>query len=360
MTADGQNAGTRDGVELPAETRRIEISYTGVSLSDGAGVRLRYRLDGLDTTWVDAGAQRTAAFTRLPPGHYTMRVGARSARGSWGADEAKLRFRVLPAMWQRWWFISLAIAIAAAAIWLVLRYRRKQLEARLHAVVEERTRMARELHDTLLQGFTGIALQLRAIGARRQRALASPSAASETRNIDDESTHALDALVAVADQTLTEARQAVWDMRAPINAPATLGGSALVDKLERSAREVIGTERIALDFAVAGERRQLSPHIEEELGRIAREAIANAVRHGAARRIVVSLVYEPSALRLTVRDDGRGFDVSATPEARLAADGRGHFGLVGMRERAALIGARLTITSEPKQGTTVVVVLARA
>ncbi len=259
LIADGQLIPHSEGVELPAETRRLEIRYTGVSMSDGAGVRLRYRLDGLDTSWVDAGAQRMAAFTGLPPGHYNLRVAARSARGAWSATEASLRFRVLPAYYQRWWFIALVLALAIAAIALIARYRQKQLEARVHAVIEERTRMARELHDTLLQGFTGIALQLRAIGARRQRALGSPNAPEQSRAIDDESISALDALVAVADATLTEARHAVWDMRAPLRAPAGPGGSAFVDRLERSAREVIGAERIALDFAVAGERRPLPP-----------------------------------------------------------------------------------------------------
>jgi signal transduction histidine kinase len=182
----------------------------------------------------------------------------------------------------------------------------------------------------------------------------------EKSDRDADSSRALDALVAVAESTLSEARHAVWDMRAPIRIPAAPGGSAFVDRLERSAHEVIGSERIALDFAVAGDRRPLDPSVEEELGRIAREGIANAVRHGAPRRIVVSLVYEPAALRLTVRDDGRGFDASVPPNARIAADGRGHFGMVGMRERAERIGARLTITSEPGQGTTVLVVLARA
>jgi signal transduction histidine kinase/ligand-binding sensor domain-containing protein len=360
LTADGQPQNVHEAVELPAETRRVEIRYTGVSLSDGAGVRLRYRLDGLDTSWVESDAQRLAAFTRLPPGTYNLRVAARSERGSWGDSEARLRFRVLPAFYQRWWFIALALALAGVAGWLIARYRRKQLEARLQAVVEERTRMARELHDTLLQGFTGIALQLRAIGARRQHALNAGASVEEKSDRDADSSRALDALVAVAESTLSEARHAVWDMRAPIHIPAAPGGSAFVDRLERSAREVIGTERIALDFAVAGDRRPLDPTVEEELGRIAREAIANAVRHGAPRRIVVSLVYEPAALRLTVRDDGRGFDASAPPNARIAADGRGHFGLVGMRERAARIGARLAVTSEISRGTTVLVVLPRA
>lgn len=360
LIADGQPVSLVQDLELPAGTRRVEVHYTGVSLSDGAGVRLRYRLDGLDTNWVDAGAQRVASFTHLSPGSYDMRVGARSVRGAWESEESTLRFRVLPAFYQRWWFVALCFALAAAAIFLVIELRRRELELRMGAVIDERTRMARELHDTLLQGFTGIALQLRALGARRRNALAAGSTAGRSEAPVDDSSQALDALVAVAESTLSEARHAVWDMRAPARNPDAPVGSALVDQLERAAREIVGSAAIAIDFAVAGDRTPLDADTEEELSRIGREAIANAVRHGEPRRIVVSLVYEPKTLRLMVRDDGHGFDASASPVLQRTDGDRGHFGLIGMRERAARVGARLTVTSEPGRGTTVLIVLQRA
>jgi signal transduction histidine kinase len=360
VVADGQPMPVARDLEIPAGTRRMEVRYTGVSLSDGAGVRLRYRLDGLDTTWIDAGAQRTAAFTHLSPGRYTLRIEARTARGAWGGAEAALRMRVHPEYYQQWWFIALCLALAIAVVWAVIMYRHKELESRMNAVIEERTRMARELHDTLLQGFTGIALQLRAIGARRQHALKLESTSTQTDVREEESTHAIDALVAIAESTLSEARHAVWDMRAPPPRSMTPGAHALVDQLEHSAREVIGREPIALDFSVAGDRRPLPANVEEELCRIAREAIANAVRHGEPRRIVVSLVYEPSGIRLMVRDDGRGFDTGAPAAEGAPQRGRGHFGLVGMRERAVRLGARITISSELERGTTVLVALPKA
>jgi signal transduction histidine kinase/ligand-binding sensor domain-containing protein len=360
VVADGQSMTMVHSLEIPAETRRVEVRYTGVSLSDGTGVRMRYRLEGLDTTWVDAGAQRTASFTHLSPGRYTLRVAARTARGAWGGAESALRFRVLPAYYQQWWFIALCLALAIALVWAVIMYRHRELESRMNAVIEERTRMARELHDTLLQGFTGIALQLRAIGARRQHALKSGSTPTQTDVREEESTHAIDALVAIAESTLSEARHAVWDMRAPPPRPLAPGAHALVDQLEHSAREVIGRAPIALDFSVAGDRRPLTANVEEELGRIAREAIANAVRHGEPKRIVVSLVYEPSGVRLMVRDDGHGFDTGAPVAESPPRSGRGHFGLIGMRERAERLGARITIASELERGTTVLVALPKA
>jgi signal transduction histidine kinase len=330
-----------------------------VSLSDGAGVQLRYRLDGLDTSWVDAGAQRMAAFTHLSPGPYNLRVAARSVRGAWGGAEAQLRFRVLPAFYQEWWFVAACVALAAMGVFAVIELRRRQIESRMHAVIDERTRMARELHDTLLLGFTGIALQLRAIGARRSHALKAGTTSEQTDAREEVSAKALDALVAMAESTLSEARHAVWDMRASGVSPDAPGGASLVDQLERAARDVIAGASIALDFSVAGERRALAGRIEEELVRIAREAMANAVRHGAPRRLVVSVVYESASLRLLVRDDGSGFDATAPVVERSFTDS-GHFGLVGMRERATRIGAKLTITSEPGRGTSVVILLARA
>lgn len=344
LVVDGAPVDLRPGIELPAGTRRVEMRYSGIDLLDGAGVRFRYRLDGLDTNWVDAGAQRIAAFTRLSPGRYRFRVAARSTRGSWGPTEAAVTFRVLPQIWERWWFIAGCLLLGVAAVVTILRLRQRRLEARSALVIEERTRVARELHDTLLQGFTGIALQLRAIASRRQ----GPPAGLTTQ---------LAALVEVAEETLSEARHAVWALRAPTRANGASDWPALPDRLERTARGIIGSAAITLEFAVAGEPRTLTAEVEEELDRIGGEAIANAVRHGAPHRLIMSLVYQPDGLSLIIRDDGMGFSPKNLPAGGGSWGGRGHFGIVGMRERASRIGARLDLTSEPGEGTSVLVVL---
>jgi signal transduction histidine kinase len=257
---------------------------------------------------------------------------------------------MLPAFYETWWFIAGCVAAAGAVGASIVQMQRRQLEARAAAVIEERTRLARELHDTLLQGFTGIALQIRAVRARYRTA--DPGAHGAAAPM-----LALDDLAGAAEATLSEARHAVWAMRAPVPAGLPVG-AGLGDRLERAARDLVGATPVKLDFAVAGEPRPLPPDAAEELERIGREAVSNAVRHAAPARIAVSLVYLPDVVRLTVRDDGRGFAGSGE-DAAAAAAGDGHFGLVGMRERAARLGARLAITSAPGAGTTVVVVLPR-
>ena len=199
------------------------------------------------------------------------------------------------------------------------------------ATVFERTRLASELHDTLMQGFTGVTLQLQAV---LQRSLA------EGR--DDAA--ALARALSLADATLREARHMVWDMRAP-----ELGEHDLPDALEHSVRRVVDAGQTDLRFVVSGDSQRLAPAVETAVLRIAREAVTNAVKHADPRVVVIDLVYEPAAVRLSVRDDGPGLQ---GPKAEAAADG-GHWGIVGMRERARRVGGTLEISSAPGRGTTV-------
>ncbi len=344
LVVDGAPVDVAPGLELPAGTRRVEVRYSGIDLLDGAGVRFRYRLDGLDTNWVNAGAQRTAAFTQLSPGTYRFRVEARSTRGSWGPSEAAVSFRMLPQIWQRWWFLAGCLVIGVATVIAILQLRQRRMEARSALVIEERTRVARELHDTLLQGFTGITLQLRAIASRRRE-----SPAASTAQLGD--------LVEVAEKTLSEARHAVWALRGRGRTDGAAGRPTLPDRLERNARDLIGSAPITLEFALAGGPRSLTPEVEEELERIAGEAAANAVRHGMPHRLFMSLVFQESGLSLMIRDDGQGFAPHNLPPGGGNWGGRRHFGLVGMRERAARIGARFELSSAPGEGTSVLVVL---
>jgi signal transduction histidine kinase len=208
--------------------------------------------------------------------------------------------------------------------------RLRALRARFAGVLEERTRLAREIHDTLLQGITGIALQLRAALPDVQT---SPGAALA----------ALERIAGLAEQTSREARQAVWDIR-----PAPLSGQAFAEAVESTARRIIGGEPIALRMRTLGRARRLGPNVQATVLRVVREAVANTVRHARASTIHVTLSFAPRSVRVTVADDGCGFTVE--PDFRTYA---GHWGLLGMHERAREIGASLGVRSAPSQGTQV-------
>jgi signal transduction histidine kinase len=214
------------------------------------------------------------------------------------------------------------------------RARERALEARFAGVLAERTRMAREIHDTLLQGFTGITLQLQAIVHEVTRA---PERAKED----------VERILTLADKALADARQAVWDMRTP-----ALQATGLAEALEDITRRAANRAAPTVRFRLTGTPRPLEPAAEMALSRIGQEAVANALKHAAARTIDVELAYERRATRLVVRDDGRGFDPAGTRAAR-----GGHWGLVGMRERAEQVGARLTVSSASGRGTELVAVV---
>lgn len=229
-------------------------------------------------------------------------------------------------------------ARAAAAAAKRARARRRAheraLEARFAGVLEERTRMAREIHDTLLQGFTGITLQLEAVMHKLTR---EPDRAKAT----------VERILALADKTLADARQAVWDMRAP-----ALRAKSLAEALHNIARRAADGAPPNVSFRLAGTPRPLEPAVEMALFRIAQEAVANALKHATASTVQLELAYERRVTRLVVRDDGAGFDPTDTATARGA-----HWGLVGMRERAENIGAHFAVTSARDQGTEVTVVV---
>jgi signal transduction histidine kinase len=212
------------------------------------------------------------------------------------------------------------------------RARVAALEARLAGMLEERTRLARELHDTLLQGVTGVALQVRAalpyIGLESDRALTL-----------------LEQVAELAEKTSREARQAVWDIR-----PSALGRREFVRAVEATARRTLAGAPIALHAAATGRLRRLPVEVQGAVLRIVQEAVANVVRHAEASSVRVTLAYGSRYLRVSIADDGRGFRVE--PDFRRYA---GHWGLLGMRERAQQIGASLRVRSEPDAGTTVIV-----
>jgi signal transduction histidine kinase/ligand-binding sensor domain-containing protein len=329
VTIDGVQAPDGLPLTIGPRARRLEFEYTAVSLQEGLHVRFRYRLGGFDTTWVDADGSRTASYTNLSPGRYRFSVAARAADGPWGANDAEVAFRVLPPFYLTPWFLIAATIATVLAVTLALRARTRVLEARFAAVLAERTRLAREIHDTLLQGFAGVALSLRAATRR----LNAP--ADYTKPLDD--------VLALAQRTIADARQAVWDLRAP-----ALAEGSFTTALENAARQTLAGSGLELEWTVAGRPRTLRPDVEGVLLRTAQEALANTVKHASAHRAWVELIYERRVARLTVRDDGCGFHID--PSYRSYA---GHWGLLGMRERVEQAHGTLRVMSEEGKGTEV-------
>ncbi len=333
LNVDGRNLPLADQVTIPTHARRIELRFTALSLLAPRQVRFRYMLDGVDRQWMEAGAPRTATYTHLRPGHYRFHVLAANNDGVWNEAGAELTLRVPPAFYQAWWFYGLLVLAGVATTYAALRARHRRVEARFALVLAERTRIAREIHDTLLQGFTGITLQLQALVARLTQS--------------GEAREQFERVLALADAALAEARRAVWDMRSP-----ELESQGLVDALIGAARAAVDGSGIELRTRVSGKPRRLMPVAEAALFRIGREATANAVKHADANVIELDLAYHHRSVRLSVRDDGRGIQ----PEKDTGAHS-GHWGVIGMQERAEQAGGRLTITPAAGGGTKVVVTI---
>jgi len=315
---------------LPAGAGDIELHYAALSYSAPEQVRFRYMLEGFDEDWVDAGGRRFTYYANLSPGNYRFRVIAGRMDGTWNRVGAAFAFRLEPPFYRTASFAAVAASAAmllgCAMYWWHLR----GLRARYSAVLAERNRISRDIHDTLSQNLAGIALQLDAVHMHL------PDVRSDLRDRLDEACH-------LTRYSLAEARRAISDLRSD-----DLECPELAVALPQIAR------RVAVDpparVRVVGTPRKLSPTVESNLLRIYREALCNAVKHAHARTVEVELRYTPRSLTLSVRDDGCGFD----PE-RLNPAGSGRYGLLGMRERAERIGGRLTLHSSPGEGTELVV-----
>jgi signal transduction histidine kinase len=324
---------------LPAYTTAVRFDYIGLSLTAAEKVQYRYRLDGVDTDWRKLTAARQALYTNLRPGHYTFRVIAANNDGVWNESGASLALVIPPAFVQTGWFLALCGAGGALAVWAVIRLRVRQvrwrLEQRMEDRLNERTRISRELHDSLLQGFQGLMFRLQAV---RQLLPERPGAAMKS----------LDSAMQVGDQAIVEGRDAVQNLRS----------SSDDDRDLATALSALGTELSAgLDPAsrpqysviVKGTSRELTRVVRDEAYRIAREAICNAHQHANARHIETDIVFSDADLTIRVRDDGIGL------ESQVLARGQrpGHWGLPGMRERSGSLGGRFSIWSEANAGTKV-------
>jgi signal transduction histidine kinase len=316
------------GIRLPAGRVHFEFDYAGLSFVAPQKVRYRYMLEGFDHAWTEAGTRRAAYYTNIPPGKYTFRVQAANNDGVWSTEGASLVFELAPRFYQTIWFYLALLLCAIGGVILLLRLRLHRAEREFRAVLGERSRIAREIHDTLAQGYVGISVQLELL-AELLRQKKIESAAGQ-----------LDQTRAYVREGLADARQSIWALRTQ-----DPGEAALPVKLRAMADAAAG-DGLLSRCSVTGAFRALPVELERELLRVAQEAIHNVKKHAAASELRVQLDYRPDAVVLEVRDNGRGGAVEHAPQA-------GHFGMTGMRERAAAIGGRLEVESVAGSGTTV-------
>jgi signal transduction histidine kinase/ligand-binding sensor domain-containing protein len=333
LAGDGQTS-------VPPGNHTFDFRFTALSFSAPEKLRFRYRLDPSDKDWVDAGTRRTAHYTNMAPGKYSFQVAAANDYGVWNEQGASVGFVLQPHFYQTNWFRALCAFLLLSLLWAVYQWRVRQLhhqfETTLEARVGERTRIARELHDTLLQSFHGLVFRFQ---AARNMLPGRP----------EEALQALDGALIRADRAIAESQDAIQNLRSE---PVAEGD--LAHLLTEMGQELAGSQEANRDSAnfsitVEGERQTLFPVIQDEVYRIAREVLRNAFRHACARQIEAEIRYDDRLLRLRIRDDGKGLDPKVLKEGGRA----GHWGLPGIRERAERIGARLDLWSEAGAGTEV-------
>jgi len=323
-------------VRLPARVRDLQIDYTGLSLAAPEKVLFRYKLEGWDHDWQDVGPRRQAFYSNLPPRNYTFRVKACNNSGVWNEAGTSLDFSIAPAYYQTWWFRTLCAASFLGFLVILHRLRlyqqARQFNMTLEVRVGERTRIARELDDTMLQSFQGVLLKFHALTfmlADRPEAL-----------------ERLENLVEEASQAITEGREAVQGVRGSTVVTNDLARS-LTQVGQRLVAEQDGRGPVSFHVEVEGDPRDLHPIIRDEVYRIASEALRNSFHHSGAARIEVEIHYDERQFRVRTRDNGIGIDHKI-----LDGGGRvGHYGLPGMHERAKLVGGKLTVWSQVNSGT---------
>ncbi|HET6168827.1 MAG TPA: two-component regulator propeller domain-containing protein, partial [Terracidiphilus sp.] len=313
-----------DVVRIPAGHGHFAFDYAGLSFTAPQKVRYRYMLEGFDHEWTNAGARRTAYYTNIPPGQYTFRVQAANNDGLWNLKGAALQFELRPHFYQTIWFYILLTAVVAGMVVVLLKRRLMRAEREFGAVLGERNRIAREIHDTLAQGYVGISVQLEVLSELLRH------------NKVDAAQKQLDATRGHVREGLADARQSIWALRSQDSGEKTLPVTL------RRVTENSDGHGIEASFSVYGAYRPLPPGTEREFLRVAQEAIHNVKKHAGAKHLFVQMEYGQSEVALEVRDDGCGFAMDGN-----SGSAPGHYGMTGMRERAAAVGGRLEVTSVP-------------
>jgi signal transduction histidine kinase len=335
ITADGTTFQAAPGLRLAPHVRDLRIDYTALSLVAPEKVRFRFRLEGQDATWADVINERTVRYSNLAPGDYRFRVAAANNNGVWNEQGDVLAFSIAPAFYQTNAFGVLCVLACAGIFWTVWQLRiqhlARQLELTLDARVAERTRIARELHDTLLQSVQALLLKFQSV----LRLLPERPVEAKQR---------LERALDQATETTSQARDAVQGLRS-----AAVDVDDLVEAIRTAGMELAADSTTAASVEVDGKGapRALRPIVQLEVYRIAVEALRNAFHHSHAEHVRVEVRFDKGQFRLRVADDGRGMDERVIHRERP----EGHFGLHGMRERAEGVGGRLDIWSKRDTGT---------
>jgi signal transduction histidine kinase len=322
------SAATANGVRLPTGRRDLRIAYTALALAMPERVRFRYKLEGYDRDWQDAGMRREAVYTNLGPGDYRFRVIAANEDGVWNQAGATLALTLPPRFVETGWFMALLVLLAALLLGGLYRLRVRHLTARMRDRTQqrlaERERIARGLHDTVLQSVQGLIMLF------QQQARSLPISAAERSKLEQ----TLD----LADELMAEGRDCIADLR-------TAGEPGELGQALTQYGHVLLQQRFTA--SIHGTPRALSPRLRGEVLAIAREALFNASRHARADKVELIIDYRAEGLSVLVCDDGCGM-----PAALLCGAGRpNHYGLVGMGERAEAVGARYKLVSTPGKGT---------
>lgn len=375
--ADSTGHASDAAVVLPPGATRTEFVFSALLLRPQEDLRFRYRLDPLDKNWTYAGVARTAAYTNLPSGHYRFRVEVDQTGHFGRPGETSIAIDKLPHFYERWWFLLLVGLLVVALVVLIYRLRTRQLRLRFEAVLEERTRLAREMHDTVIQGCTSVSALLEAMACMPAATLAPPAPeAAPSGSALHAPANLLDHARAQVRTTIQEARDAVWDLRHSDDATHDLATS--IAAIAADARDEFD---IPVEILSEGRPALVVGPVAHELLMVVREAVYNAVQHGreaqplsaaphdAAKQdaakpdapphprlaITIRILYTRSSLTIEVRDTGRGFDPATLP----AATGN-HYGILGMKERMRHLGGSLRLNSRPGAGTVVTLQLRRS
>jgi ligand-binding sensor domain-containing protein/signal transduction histidine kinase len=328
-----------DSLTLSYRDNVFSFEFAALSYANSHKNRYRYKLENFDPDWSEVGSkQRLATYTNLDPGNYIFRVQASNSDGVWNEQGVSLPILITPPLWKTNWFRALCMAVVLAMLWAAYRYRVRQLQhefnMRLEGRVEERTRIARELHDTLLQSVQGLMFAFQA-----------------ARNLlpgrVEEAIRTLDEAISEGDEAIVEGRNAIQGLRANPALESNLEHLLTVVGKELARSSSVQGERPAFHVSVEGARQPLSPLLQDEVYRIAREILRNAFCHALASRIEAEITYDSQFFRLRIRDNGKGIDRKVLEHGAR----EGHWGLPGVHERAKRIGARLKLWSEPGAGT---------
>ncbi len=328
VIADGLQIPVASGISLGPDNAKLEVHYGVVLLRSQERIRFRYMLDGFDKAWSEASPARVAYYTNLPPGHYHFRVAAFEMNNPEQVAAASLEIQQKPHFYRTPWFLGCAVLLLAAAVWGVYQVRLGQLHARFQAVLNERNRLAREMHDTLIQGCASVSALLEAHSSLAQHK-------------PDGNGDLLDCARTQLRSTIEEARQAVWGLRSL--SESTTDITSLLGKM---ADQFTHEFAVPVNFHVSGASFALDQSVVHEVLMVAREALYNSIRHAQPSKVSLALTFEEASCRIRIHDDGSGFD-----PAMLSRLPENHYGLIGIKERVERIGGKFTLSSEVGAGT---------